>query len=98
SSGRQVHRGRVEISLRSFGHLAGDQQIDLTPMVFIISEAFVNLSFREVRKTLRRQTVNSLTRLQESNDVVNANPCAFHSCISASNTRRTNDVAVGFRD
>jgi len=32
-------------------------------MVFIIGEAFVNLSLREVRKTLRRQRVNGLARL-----------------------------------
>jgi hypothetical protein len=78
--------------------LAGDQQIDLAAMVFIIGEALIDLRLREVRETLRRQGVEGLTGLKKSNNVVNTDPCAFHSCISAPDARRPNDVAIGFRN
>src|SRR5215813_8738894 len=60
NSGRQVHRGQVETSLRSLSHLASNQQIDLTPMVFIVGEALVNLSLGEIWKTLRGQRIDRL--------------------------------------
>ena len=55
-------------------------------MVFIIGEAFVDLSLREIRKTLRRQGINGLACLKESDDIVDTNSCTFDSCISTPNT------------
>ena len=80
------------------GHLAGDQQIYLAAMIFIIGQAFVDLSFREVRKTPRRQRIDRLSRLKKPNDIVNANSRILHSCVSAPDTGRPNDVAVGLRN
>ena len=52
--------------------MAGNQQIDLAAMVFIIGEAFVNLSLREVRKTLRRHGEAGVERIKELTNGIGA--------------------------
>src|ERR1700689_3313783 len=98
SSGRRGRHDRAGTSLRSRGHLPGNEQVDLSPVVFIPGEAFVNLSSGQLRKAVYPQGVNSLAILKQADDVVHGNPGVFYYRIPAPYARRTDNVTVGFRN
>src|ERR1700722_4336552 len=97
-SGRRGRHDRAGTSLQSRGHLPGNEQVDLSPVVFIVGETFVNLGPGQLRKAVRPQSVNSLAILKQANDVVHGNPSALHHGVPAPHTRRTDNVTVGFRN
>lgn len=63
-------RDRAEISLRSRGHLPRNLQIDLSPVIFIAGEAFVNLRSGRLREAVYLHSVNCLAILKQANDIV----------------------------
>src|SRR5438132_12358065 len=56
-------RDRKEISNRFAAHLASHEHINLSAMILVIGEAFVNLRAGQVRETLRNYTIDGLTIL-----------------------------------
>src|SRR5439155_14013136 len=56
-------RDRKEISNRFAAHLASDEHINLSAMILVIDEAFVNLCAGQVRETQRNYTIDRLTIL-----------------------------------
>src|ERR1700689_2866682 len=98
SSGRRGRHDRAGTSLRSRGHLPGNEQVDLSPVVFIVGEAFVNLSSGQLRKAVCPQRVDSLAILKQSDDVVHGNPSTLDDGVSTPHACRTDNVTVGFRN
>jgi hypothetical protein len=70
------------ISLRSRGHLPGNQQIDLTPVVFIVGEAFVNLRSGQLREAVCRHRIDSLAILKQADGQWLTNTCGGGDRIS----------------
>jgi hypothetical protein len=54
--------------------LAGNEQIDLFPMILVVSEAGINLSPRKVWKTVQEQRIDRFAILKEANNIMNADP------------------------
>ena len=48
-------------------HLPRDQEIDLTPVIFVIGQAFVHLGFGNLGKAVRNDGIDTLAILQEAN-------------------------------
>jgi hypothetical protein len=61
--------------------LPGNEQVDFTAVVFIIGEAFVNLSSGQLRETVCPHRVDCLAIPQQADNVVNGNPGILHNGI-----------------
>ena len=83
---RRERRGPEETSCL-WGHLARDQEIDLTPVVFVVSQAFVDLSLCNVGKAVGNDRVHTLSVLQEANDIVNTDTGSFDHGMAAADLR-----------
>src|SRR5262245_37101450 len=96
---RSAKRQRSRIRCPSTGGLARD------PVAARPSEAATSgntdlahyLTSGQLRGTARRQRVNGLPILKQTDDVVDSNACAFRCAIATPHTRRTNDVTVSLR-
>ena len=75
-----------EFQSKRFTHLLGDQSIDLDAMIFVIGQAFVNLSLGENRKTAQdifdRRSID-----EQSDDIVNTNARALDDGSTSANPR-----------
>ncbi len=98
SSGCRAGRGQARTSIRSRRHLPGNEQVDLSSVVFIVGEALVNLRSGELREAVCRQRVYRFAILKQANDVVDGNPGTFHDRVPTPHARGTNDVTIGLRD
>ncbi|HWD92303.1 MAG TPA: hypothetical protein VG938_08140 [Verrucomicrobiae bacterium] len=65
-------------------------------MILVIGKAFINLGARQIGKTIRNQTVDRFAVLEQADNVMHANPRAFHACIAASDSLFFDNVSVGF--
>ena len=70
-----------------------NQKINLATMIFIVGEAFVNLSARDLRKTIWKR-VDRFTVLQKTDHIVNADAGSFDRCRAAANVSIFHNVAV----
>lgn len=66
-------------------------------MVFVVSQTFVNLDARDIRKAARDNGIHRFTVVQEPYDVVDANPGALHNRCSITHTLVARDVTVAGR-
>ncbi len=62
-------------------------------MIFIISEAFVNLGACDLGETIRKR-VDGFTVLQKTDNVVNADAGSFNRRCAAANGRVFHDVTI----
>jgi len=63
-------------------HLAGYKEVDFPSVVLIISHAFVNLGFPELRETIRLQAVDRFAILKQAYDVVDADAGTFNDGVA----------------
>lgn len=77
---RWERRGPGETSCIG-SHLAGDQKIDLTPVVFVVSQAFVDLGLRNLRKAAGNDGIDALSILRQANHIVHTDAGSFDAMI-----------------
>ena len=68
-------------------HLAGNEQVDLSTVVFVVGKALVNLSACELREGFRRQHVHTFAILKQSNNVMDTNSGALDYRIATAQPR-----------
>lgn len=98
SSGHRARRCRAETSLRRQRHLSGHEQVDLSPVVFIVGKALIDLRSGELREAVCPQRVNGFAILKQADNIVDGNPGTFHRGVPTAHARRANDVAICLRD
>lgn len=89
---RPARHCQVETSRR--GHLAGDQHVNLAAVIFIIGKAFIDLGARDVRETATDNGIHRFPALEQADDVVDSDACAFNDGMAATDTWHACDVAV----
>jgi hypothetical protein len=67
-------------------------------MVFVIGEAFVDLSPCETRETAHHYGFDSLTILKQSDHIVDSNPGIPDNRVAAPHARRSNNVTITLWD
>src|SRR5207249_9294337 len=72
-------------------HLACDQQIDLTAVVFVVSEALVDLCSGDFGEAVGDDGVHVLAVLQETDDVVDTDASTFQHGMTAADLRKPRD-------
>src|SRR5262245_60475186 len=85
-------RKRTRLSLW-LGQLPRDQQIDFATMIFVISQALVNLRATNIGKTVR-DGIDCFAVLQQADHVVNTDACSFDPRVTAANSLCLHDVAI----
>jgi len=68
-------------------HLTGNEQVDLSTVVFVVGKTLVNLSACELWEGFRRQRVHAFTILEQSNHIVDTNSGALDYRIAAPQPR-----------
>ncbi len=63
-------------------------------MILIVGETFVNLGTSECGKTVCNHSFNGLTRLQERDHVMHADPSPFDYGVAAANTWDVGDAPI----
>ena len=78
--------------------MPGNKDVDLSPVIFIAGEAFVNLRSGQLREAVYPHRVNGLAVLKQSDDVMNGSSGTFHCGVPAPHASGTDDVTTGFRN
>jgi hypothetical protein len=63
-------------------------------MVLVIGEALIYLGARNVREAANDYAVHGFTVLEEANDIVDADACAFDDGVASPHARLARDIAV----
>src|SRR5438093_251327 len=93
---RWEHRDPEETSCPG-GHLARDQEIDFTTVVFVVHEALIDLGSGQFRKAVGNDGINALTVLQQTNDIVDTDAGCLDHGMAAPNLRQPCDVPILLR-
>ena len=67
--------------------LSRHEQIDLSLMVFVVSEALIYLRLGQRREAARDHAVDGFAILEEPDNIVNADSSAFHPWVPAPHVR-----------
>ena len=92
--GRRERPGREGISLVSGRHLPRNKQVNLSSMIFVVGEAFVNLSARNVREAAFDKRIDCLAVLNEANDVMHADARSLDDWCSTADAGFAHDVPI----
>src|SRR2546422_8303208 len=86
---------QTETSRRVFrAHLTGYEYINFSPVIFVIGEALIYLSARQVGKATGDYGVHRLPVLQQTNHVVDTDTRAGHDGIASSDILQSPDVCI----
>lgn len=75
--------------------MTGDQHINLTPMVLVISQTLIHLRAGQVWKAPSNDRVHGFAILEQANDIVDSNPSTLNDGVAAAHAGLAADVAVG---
>ena len=63
-------------------------------MILVIGETFKNLRPCQIGKTIRNQAINCLAILEQPNDIMHANACAFDTSLAPAHPVFFHNVSV----
>jgi len=77
----------------AFGHLSRDHEVNVFPVIFIVTQALVNLRSCQVRKA-PDNVVRCRSVHHQSNNIVNAYTSAFDNGVASADVLTTDNVSV----